>query len=76
MKNDKKKVHSLDIESKYNTEQEVGDDLRACDLKLEFVWEKIKTKGNDFFSKLLHQEHFLTVLPCSKNLRELRRSSY
>lgn len=37
MKNDKKKVHSLDIESKYNTEQEVGDDLRACDLKLEFV---------------------------------------
>ena len=37
MKNDKKKVYSLDIESKYNTEQEVGDDLRACGLKLEFV---------------------------------------
>lgn len=37
MKNDKKKVHSLDIEWKYNTEQEVGDDLRVCGLKLEFV---------------------------------------
>ena len=37
MKNDKKKVHSLDIEWKYNAEQEVGDDLRVCGLKLEFV---------------------------------------
>ena len=32
-------------ESLWQEEQEVGDDLSVCALKLEFFWEKIKIKG-------------------------------